>query len=189
MTQPLYKRPTADEYFMGIAMAVRKRANCTGNRVGAIIVKDSRVLSTGYNGTPGGMPNCLDGGCHRCSHREKYPSGTSYDLCICVHAEQNALLAAARFGIATEGSTMYTTMSPCFGCAKELLQAKVQEVCYLHEWIYPSAEVQAEYEKLVKYFPRGMRKLEMSDPDEQWAVSSKRQAPKAPVDETGHGAI
>ena len=103
-------RPTPDDYFMTIAMAVRRRANCLGNRVGAVIVIDRRIVSTGYNGTPTGLPNCLDGGCHRCSQREHYPTGTGYDLCICVHAEQNALLAAARFGIAVAGGTLYSTL-------------------------------------------------------------------------------
>ena len=106
---PSETRVSPEDYFMGIAMAVRRRANCHGNRVGAIVVLDGRIISTGYNGTPANMPNCLDGGCHRCANREQYPSGTGYDLCICVHAEQNALLAAARFGIAVAGATMYTT--------------------------------------------------------------------------------
>ena len=89
-------RPGPNEYFMGIALAVRTRADCTGNRVGAVIVKDRRIVSTGYNGTPENIPNCTEGGCHRCANRGEYPSGAGYDLCICVHAEQNALLAAAR---------------------------------------------------------------------------------------------
>ena len=101
-------RPNMDEYLMGIAIAVRNRANCVGNRVGAVVAKDARIVSTGYNGTPRNMPNCLDGGCLRCANRESHPPGTSYDLCICVHAEQNALLGAARFGIAR--STLYRTM-------------------------------------------------------------------------------
>ncbi|MBA2244972.1 MAG: CMP deaminase, partial [Gemmatimonadetes bacterium] len=84
---------------MGIAQAVRKRANCRGRSVGSLIVVDDRIVSTGYNGTPEGMVNCLEGGCERCANRERFQSGTAYDLCICVHAEQNALLAAARFGI------------------------------------------------------------------------------------------
>ena len=104
-------------------MAVRERANCLGNRIGAVIVRDGRIISTGYNGTPEDAKNCLEGGCHRCSNRDQYPSGTAYDLCICVHAEQNAILSAARFGIAIERSTLYTTMRPCFGCTKEMLQA------------------------------------------------------------------
>src|SRR5713101_7132055 len=96
-------RPDQHEYFMGIAMAVRKRANCLGSRIGAVIVVKGRIVSTGYNGTPENMPNCLDGGCYRCANRDKFQSGTGYDLCICVHAEQNAIISSARFGIAIEG--------------------------------------------------------------------------------------
>jgi dCMP deaminase len=181
-----HHRPDRDHYFMGIAMAVRERADCTGNRVGAIIVVDRRIVSTGYNGTPENMPNCSAGGCHRCAHREQYPSGTGYDLCICVHAEQNALLAAARFGIAVQGSTIYSTMRPCFGCTKELLQAGVHQVFYLHDWVHPDKEKQAEYERLQSRFPRGNRQLEMEDPNAAWAVTTKR-LPVARPDETGHG--
>ena len=170
---------------MGIALAVRARANCHGNRVGAVIVLDRHIVSTGYNGTPENMPNCLDGGCHRCAHRSEYPSGTGYDLCICVHAEQNALLAAARFGIAVAGGTLYTTMRPCFGCTKEMLQAHVQAVCYLHDWTHPDAEKRAEYERLQSRFPGGIRQLEMDDPDAAWAVTTLRRAGQV-HDETGH---
>ena len=118
------KLPDWDTYYMGIAFAVREKANCTGNRVGAVIVKENRVIATGYNGVPAGITNCLDGGCLRCSNPGgQFKSGTGYDLCICVHAEHNALLSAAHFGIAVEGATLYTTMQPCFGCAKEIAQA------------------------------------------------------------------
>ena len=185
---PEHRRPGTHEYFMGIALAVRARADCTGNRVGAVIVKDRRIVSTGYNGTPENMPNCSAGGCHRCAHREQYPSGTGYDLCICVHAEQNALLAAARFGIAVEGSTVYTTMRPCFGCTKELLQAHVESVWFLHDWVHPDPHYQAEYERLQGRFPEGIRRLEMEDPDAEWATTSRRIAVGRP-DETGHGAV
>ncbi len=81
---------------MNIALAVRERADCLGQKVGAIIVLSHRIVATGYNGTPAGMRNCSDGGCIRCANRDKkYVSGSAYDLCICVHAEQNAILAAA----------------------------------------------------------------------------------------------
>jgi dCMP deaminase len=162
------------QYFMGIAMAVRKRANCRGNRVGAVVVLEGRILSTGYNGTPHDMINCLDGGCDRCAHREKYPSGTAYDLCICVHAEQNVLLSAARFGISVEGGTIYTTMRPCFGCIKEMLQARIQKVFYLHDWVYPDAQVDKEYKKIQAGFPGGIHLLDMEDLEASWAVSTKR---------------
>lgn len=183
---PQHTRPDSDHYFMGIAMAVRERADCLGNRVGAIVVVDRRIVSTGYNGTPENMPNCSEGGCHRCAHREEYPAGTGYDLCICVHAEQNALLAAARFGIAIQGSTVYTTMRPCFGCTKEMLQAGVRQVFYLHDWIHPDREKQSEYERLQSRFPGGIRRLEMDDPKAEWAVSRRRESRPLGADETGH---
>ncbi|MEW6753092.1 MAG: dCMP deaminase family protein [Candidatus Latescibacterota bacterium] len=168
------RRPDWDEYYMRIAMAVRTRANCLGNRVGAIMVKDTRIISTGYNGTPQSMPNCLDGGCKRCARRGQQESGRDYDVCICVHAEQNALLAAARFGIATAGAVLYSTMGPCFGCTKELLQAEIAAVYYLHEWSYPDPAMQREYEHLLSYIPGGVIRVHLDDPEAEWAVSGLR---------------
>ena len=182
-------RPDQDEYFMGIAMAVRERADCLGNRIGAVIVMDGRIISTGYNGTPEDMLNCSEGGCHRCSNRHEYPSGTAYDLCICVHAEQNAILSAARFGIAVQGSTLYTTMRPCFGCTKEMLQAKIQAVFYIHDWTHPNPKHNAEFEKIQNRFPKGIRKLNITDPRVDWAVSKKAPISSQPVDEHGTGEI
>ena len=179
-------RPGRNDYYMGIAMAVRRRANCLGNRVGAIVVLDSRIVSTGYNGTPEGMTNCLDGGCSRCADRERYPSGSAYDLCICVHAEQNALLAAARFGIAVQGGTVYSTMQPCFGCTKEMLQAGISRVFYIHDWSHPDPHSRAEYARLQARFPGGIHRFEVEDADRDWAVSAARPDPSLPLDETGH---
>ncbi len=103
--------------------------------MGAVITRDARVLSTGYNGTPFGMPNCSEGGCHRCSRRDDDGlRGGAYDICICVHAEQNALLTAARFGQQTLGASMTSTTQPCFGCLKEMVQAGITDVHYLHPW-------------------------------------------------------
>lgn len=129
-------RPDKQLYFLLIALAARTRADCLGRRVGAVITREGRVLSTGYNGTPFGMPNCSEGGCHRCSRRREgnAPRGGAYDVCICVHAEQNAILTAARFGQETLGGAMTTTVQPCFGCLKEMLQAGIEEVHYLHPW-------------------------------------------------------
>jgi dCMP deaminase len=161
-------RPEPDEYFMRIAMTVRSRANCTGRRVGAVIVRDRRILSTGYNGTPVAMRNCEDGGCERCARPEDYPSGQGYDVCICVHAEQNALLAAARFGVAVEGCTLYTTLQPCFGCLKELIQANVQEVCYLHRW---ESRFGTQYRALVERLGgQRFRQVRIDDPESAWAM-------------------
>ena len=175
MNQHEKRRPAWDEYYMGIALSVRSRANCVGNRVGAVLVLDDRIISTGYNGTPANMPNCTDGGCKRCRERHKYESGTFYDLCICVHAEQNAVLAAARFGISTEEAVLYSTMRPCFGCTKELLQARVRAVNYLHEWSYPDSEMQEQYLLLQEQFPGGMKSVPIADDEAVWAVSSRRK--------------
>jgi dCMP deaminase len=169
------KRPQRAAYYMTIAMAVRARAECHGNRVGALLVLDDRIISTGYNGTPANMINCTEGGCPRCAQRDRYASGRAYDICICVHAEQNALLTAARFGIATEGTTLYSTMRPCFGCTKELLQAHVSEIRYLHDWQYPEAEMQQTYQYLQAQFEDGVHSVDLVDDDEVWAVSRKRQ--------------
>lgn len=166
--------PDTDTYYMRVALAVRAKANCRGRRVGAVLVLQNRIISTGYNGVPEGMANCLQGGCLRCKNPEnRYPTGTAYDLCICVHAEENALLTAARFGIAVDGATMYSTIQPCFSCAKALLQAEVRRVIYLDVWAphdpKPRMETlkKAEYEKLFarldgKHFP-------ISDPQAKWA--------------------
>lgn len=174
------KLPDTDTYFMGIAIAVREKANCTGNRVGAVLVMGNRVISTGYNGVPEGMKNCLDGGCLRCRNpEERFPSGVGYDLCICVHAEQNALLAAARFGISVQGATLYTTMQPCFGCAKELLQAHVKHIVYMHSWSPSDADPvmdgqkKREYKKIITRLDT--RQLSIVDPRNEWAVSAMRK--------------
>ena len=90
---------------MLLAVATRERADCLRRHVGAILVSDQRIIATGYNGTPTGFPNCDEGGCHRCAHPEDYEAGRGYDVCICVHAEQNAVLQAARLGYSVQGST------------------------------------------------------------------------------------
>jgi|CXWL01.1.fsa_nt_gi dCMP deaminase len=167
--------PEPDDYYMGITLAVRRRANCKGSRVGAIIVKNNRIISTGYNGVPEGMTNCLDGGCFRCSSG-RFDPGKGYDLCICVHAEQNALLAAARFGISVEGAHLYTTKRPCYGCAKELLQAHISRVFYIHPWV-PKDESNAEIDAgMKKEYQKILGELHITqldsfnDPAEQWAA-------------------
>jgi dCMP deaminase len=134
---------------MLLAVATRERAACLRRHVGAILVADQRIIATGYNGTPTGFPNCDEGGCHRCSHPQDYESGRGYDVCICVHAEQNAVLQAAKLGYTVSGSTCYSTLRPCFGCLKELYQAGVTGVRYLNAWT-PSDPVEAgAYDALI----------------------------------------
>jgi dCMP deaminase len=162
------QRPDHDTYYMQIAMAVRERADCKGQKVGAVIVLKNRIISTGYNGTPTGMRNCSDGGCHRCAHRgTHYAPGTAYDLCICVHAEQNALLSAARFGISVDGATLYTTTQPCFGCLKEMLQAGIDTVYFRIPWTANrNAEQEEQYKMLQNKFHGRVHHLNIPDPHE-----------------------
>jgi len=121
-------RPTLDEYFMEIAKVVAKRSTCLRQNVGAVIVKDKRILTTGYNGAPSGLPHCLEIGCLR--EQLKVPSGERQELCRAVHAEQNAIIQAALHGISIAGATLYTTHQPCIMCAKMIINAKIVRVVY-----------------------------------------------------------
>ena len=119
-------RPTLDEYFMEIATVVAKRSTCLRNQVGALFVKNKRILSTGYNGAPSGLDHCDVVGCAR----EGVASGTRHELCRAVHAEQNAIIQAALHGISIEGATLYCTHQPCVLCAKMMINVRVTKVVY-----------------------------------------------------------
>ncbi len=125
-------RPDWDTYFMQIAHVVKLRSNCSRRMVAAVIVKDNRIIATGYNGTPRGITNCFEGGCPRCSGHA--PSGTSLDECLCSHAEENALTQSAYHGISIKNSVMYVTLNPCLTCAKMIINAGVKEVIYDEEY-------------------------------------------------------
>ncbi|MCQ2380338.1 MAG: dCMP deaminase family protein [Victivallaceae bacterium] len=122
------ERPTWDQYFMAIAREVATRSNCSRRHVAAVLVKDKRIVSTGYNGTPRGVRNCNEGGCPRCS--SDVPSGHDLAACLCSHAEENAIVQAAYHGISIKGSTLYTTFSPCLQCAKMIINAGIVEVVF-----------------------------------------------------------
>jgi len=124
------KKPTWDEYFMNLANVIKSRADCTRRMVGCLIVKDYRIISTGYNGTPHKIKNCSEGGCLRCSRRDKGEiKGYEYEeSCICIHAEQNAIIQAAYLGTSTKGATLYSTTNPCSSCAKMLINAGIIKV-------------------------------------------------------------
>ena len=128
----------------------------------------------------GGPPACV-----RCENRGKiYASGSAYDLCICVHAEQNAILSAARFGISVQNATLYSTTQPCFGCLKEMLQAKITQVYYIHPWSSSrTPEQDAQYKRLMQEFEHGVVKLEIEDPRRDWALAGA--AASKTVDEHG----
>ncbi len=126
------KRPGWDHYFFEITKLVATRTTCIRRAVGAVIVKDKRILATGYNGAPSGLPHCLDAGCLR--DELNIPSGERQEICRGIHAEQNALIQAARFGISVEGSTIYVTHHPCVVCAKLLINAGIVHIKYLEDY-------------------------------------------------------
>lgn len=121
-------RPSWDEYFMKLAEEVATRTTCMRRAVGAVIVKDRRILATGYNGVPTGLRHCAETGCLR--EQLGVPSGQRHEICRGLHAEQNALLQAARYGINIEGSVIYINTQPCVVCAKMLINAGIKEIIY-----------------------------------------------------------
>lgn len=126
-------RPSWQEYFMEIARVVARRSTCVRRQVGAIIVKERRILCTGYNGAPAGLPHCTDVGCLR--EKLHIPSGERHELCRGLHAEQNAIIQAALHGISIKGGTFYITHQPCVLCAKMICNAGIREVFF--EGDYP----------------------------------------------------
>lgn len=121
-------RPDWDEYFMRIAQVAALRSNCIKRKVAAIITADRRIISTGYNGTPRGIKNCNEGGCPRC--HTFGASGEDLEKCLCVHAEENAIVQAAYHGTRIAGATLYSTYSPCLGCSKLIINGGIREVVY-----------------------------------------------------------
>ena len=121
-------RPDWDKYFMEITEMVATRTTCLRRGVGAVIVKENRILATGYNGAPAGVEHCLDIGCMR--EKNNIPSGERQELCRGIHAEQNAIVQAARFGVSLLDSTIYITTQPCITCAKLIINVGVRRVVY-----------------------------------------------------------
>jgi len=126
------ERPSYDEYFMEMAHIVAKRSTCMRRKVGAILVKDKHILSTGYNGAPKGLKHCSEVGCLR--KKLGIPSGERHEICRGLHAEQNAIIQAAVFGISIKNSVLYCTNTPCVVCAKMLINAGVKEIVYSGEY-------------------------------------------------------
>lgn len=126
------KRPSWDTYFLEIARLVAKRSTCQRRQVGAVIVKDKRILTTGYNGAPSGLKHCEDTGCLR--EKLKIPSGERHELCRALHAEMNAMLQAALYGISLGGSMMYCTNHPCVICAKMIVNAGIKRIVILSSY-------------------------------------------------------
>jgi dCMP deaminase len=149
------ERPSWDEYFMKIAHLVAERSTCLRRKVGAIIVKDKRIISTGYNGAPRGIAHCLDTGCLR--EKLGIPSGERQELCRGAHAEQNAIIQAASSGVSMEGATMYCTTAPCSTCAKMIINAGIRRLVLgerypdsLGESLIEEAGIETRYHALAR---------------------------------------
>lgn len=122
-------RPAWDEYFLDIAKLVSRRSTCLRRRVGAVLVKGTRILTTGYNGAPVGLRHCEETGCLR--EKLKVPSGERHELCRGLHAEENAIIQAACYGVSISGATLYATHQPCCPCAKSLINAGIKKIIIL----------------------------------------------------------
>jgi dCMP deaminase len=120
---PLRRRPDWDEYFLGLAELAAGRSTCLRRQVGALLVAGRRVLATGYNGPPRGLPHCQEAGCLR--EKMKVPSGQRHEICRAIHAEQNAILQAAQYGVAVQRATLYCTHQPCAICTKLILNLDI----------------------------------------------------------------
>lgn len=134
------QRPSWQEYFTEITSLVASRSTCRRRKVGALLVKNKRILATGYNGAPTGVPHCIDVGCLR--EDMGIPSGERHELCRGLHAEQNAILQAAHHGVSIDGADLYSTNLPCVICTKMIINAGIRRVYYLDGYADPlSAEM------------------------------------------------
>ena len=132
------ERLSWDDYFMEITRLVAKRSTCLRRQVGAVIVRDKRILTTGYNGAPRGLPHCSETGCLR--EKMGVPSGQKQELCRGLHAEQNAIIQAALFGISIENAQLYSVTQPCITCAKMIINAGIKRVVFEDSYPDPLAE-------------------------------------------------
>ncbi|MDI6826921.1 MAG: cytidine/deoxycytidylate deaminase family protein [Armatimonadota bacterium] len=137
MVKEIRKRPDWDKYFLEIAQVVAKRSTCLRRQIGAVIVRDRRILATGYNGAPSGLAHCLDTGCLR--DKMGIESGTRTELCRALHSEMNAIIQAAQHGVSTKGATLYCTHQPCSVCARMLVNAGIVRVVYIGDYPDPFA--------------------------------------------------
>ena len=150
-------RPSWDEYFMEITRLVVSRSTCLRRQVGAVIVKDKKILATGYNGAPSGVAHCIDVGCLR--DELGIPSGERHELCRGLHAEQNAIIQAAYHGVSINGATLYCTNLPCIICTKMLINAGIQRVVYGQGYSDPLAQEMWEESgvAVAQFPPEGVR--------------------------------
>lgn len=170
------RRPSVDDYFMEIAHHMARRSTCFRRSVGAVIVKDKHLLATGFNGVPRGLTHCIHTGCIRMGnpnlelfevksveeireyfqHHREVPSGQFHELCTGVHAEENAIIQAAYFGISIRDADVYTTTFPCVNCARILINARVKRIIFDADYVDPiSKELLGESMMIVEQFQGG----------------------------------
>lgn len=140
VTNPERLRPGWDSYFMSLAKLASERTNCMKRRVGCVVARNQRVVATGYNGTPSGVTNCWSGGCPRCNNAQSVSSsqgGIALDLCLCLHAEENAIIEAGRDRC--ENATLYCNLFPCVLCAKKIVQAGISRVVFERHYAMDAA--------------------------------------------------
>lgn len=131
-------RPSWSEYFMTIAKLVSKRSTCLRRNIGAVLVKDKRIIATGYNGAPTGIRHCEDTGCLR--EKLGIKSGERHELCRGLHAEQNVIIQAAYYGVSTKDTVLYSTHKPCIICSKMIINAGIKKIYYLEGYPDPLAD-------------------------------------------------
>ena len=139
MADNIMNRPSWDQYFLEIAKVVAKRSSCVRRQIGAVIVKDRRILTTGYNGAPSGLPHCIEIGCMR--DEMNIESGTRQEMCRALHSEMNAIIQGAQHGVSTKGATLYCTHQPCSVCSRMLINAGIVRIVYTGD--YPDALARA----------------------------------------------
>jgi len=144
-------RPNWDQYFFNIIDVVKQRSTCLRRQVGAVIVKDNHILATGYNGVPSGISHCADVGCLRA--KLNVPSGQRHELCRGLHAEQNAIIQSAKYGVSITDSTIYTNTKPCSICTKMIINSGIKEIVYIEYYDDPLAdELLSETDIIVRQF-------------------------------------
>jgi dCMP deaminase len=147
------KRPEWHEYFLKIAQIVSERSTCLRRKVGAVVVKEKRILATGYNGAPSGIKHCEETGCLR--EKLNIPSGERHELCRGLHAEQNAIIQAAYHGVSIKDSVLYITCHPCSVCAKMIINAGIKKIIISEGYPDQLAEkMLKEAGIVVKYFKK-----------------------------------
>ena len=149
------KRPDWEIYFLKIAQLASTRSTCIRRHVGAVLVKEKKILATGYNGAPSGISHCVDVGCLR--DEEQIPSGQRHELCRGLHAEQNAILQAAYHGVSIQGSVLFCTNFPCVICSKMLINAGIRQIFYLEGYPDPLSE------KMLREAGMELHRIQMED--------------------------